>query len=104
MLIDLGVVGNRVPECARESRDWLNSGDRSKGAFFARFSVGGGRVRCSWGGGYGCLDSGDMSVQVRARWGKLREKTTEKKGILGSNDGKRQKKRVKSRKNRGGLC
>ena len=35
--------------------------------------------------------------------GEIARKTTEKDGIVGSNDGKRQKKRVKSRKNRGGL-
>ena len=88
MVMDLGAAGNRVPKCARESRDGPKTNGRSKGSFFARFLVGGGRVRCSWGGGYGSLDSGDMSAQVRARLRKLREKTTEKKGILGSNDGK----------------
>ena len=36
--------------------------------------------------------------------GEIARKTTEKDRILGSNDGKRQKKRVKSRENRGVLC
>ena len=90
--------------CVRKSRDGLQNGGRSKGALFARFLIGDGRVRCWWRGGYGFLGGGVLLAQVRARWGKLREKTAEKDGILGSNDGKKQKKRVKSRKNRGGLC
>ena len=51
-------------------------------------------VLCGWI--FGCC--GARAIAEIAR------KTTEKKGIFGSNDGKRQKKRVKSRKNRGVLC
>ena len=102
----MGLAGaqSSVPECARKSRDVSKNGGRPRGAFFARFLIGGGRVRCCWGMGYGFLGGGDLLAQVRARLRKLREKTAEKDGILGSNDGKKQKKRVKSRKNRGGLC